>query len=46
MKRHTIDCTCYDEKRKRTGKAVACGTKGRKIVYYCHNCCKQTEVTA
>jgi hypothetical protein len=44
MKRHKIDCACYDEKTKRPGKMVACGTKGQAIVYYCHNCCKQVEV--
>lgn len=45
MKRHAIDCSCYDDRTKKAGKAVVCGTKGMSIVYYCHNCCKQMEQT-
>ena len=44
MKRHSIDCSCHDDRVKRTGKAVVCGTKGEYIVYYCNNCCKQIDV--
>lgn len=43
MKRHAIECTCYDDRTKKAGKMIACGTKGKSIVYYCNNCCKQME---